>query len=92
MGCVPNLKVMGSKPEINYPCEWSYAIIGLDEESMKVAVSKIIKGKKYEIKFSRKSKKGKYTSLNVNAYVKDEQERNNIYRNLKESPQIRIVL
>ncbi len=83
---------MTQKPFVTYPCEWNYTIIGFDEESMKVAVSKIIKDKKYEIKFSRKSSGGKYTSLNITTYVKDEQERNNIYRNLKESPQIKIVL
>ena len=78
--------------KIDYPCEWTYTIIGLDEESLKVAVSEIITDRKYSISFSKKSKKGKYTSLNIKTMVLDEAERNSIYRSLQAGPKIKIVI
>ena len=80
------------KPEITYPCEWGYTVIGTDEELLRKAVAECFCGKKHSIEFSKKSKAGKYISLIVKAKVTDEDERAKLFALLARHPSIKMVL
>jgi putative lipoic acid-binding regulatory protein len=81
-----------SRPKIDYPCEWEYRLIGLDEEELRKAVSEIIKTKQYTLSFSNISKEGKYISLSLKTIVITEEERNNIYVSLRKHPAVKSVI
>ncbi|MBD3264231.1 MAG: DUF493 family protein [Candidatus Omnitrophica bacterium] len=80
------------EPRIGYPCEWSYTVIGRDEEIMRGAVSEVMDDKKFTLSFSKKSSGGKYISLNIKTLVFSEEERNKIYTSLCATEAIKMVL
>ena len=80
------------KVKLDYPCQWLYKIIGVDQEQLRQAIAEIIIDTPCEISLSNNSSKGKYLCLNVELTVQNEKERNSIYSSLKEHPHVKIVL
>jgi putative lipoic acid-binding regulatory protein len=80
------------KLELDYPCQWRYKIVGEEKDKMITAVCEIISEKEHTIENSNKSKSGKYTSLNLDLLVHNEDERNFIYEALKAHQHIKMVL
>lgn len=77
---------------IDYPCEWSYRIIGTNEHLLRMAAKNAVGDKKYTISVSNRSSGGKYQSLKLELRVTDERERLNIFENLKNETAINFVL
>jgi len=80
------------QPRIEYPCWWTYAIIGPDEEDLRMAVGEIAKGFKHKVAFSKQSAKAKFVSLHVELWVVSEAQRNEVFQAFKSHPEIRMVL
>ncbi len=80
------------KPKITYPCEWDYTVIGADEALLRSAVAECCSGKEHSVEFSKKSKAGKYISLNVKAKVTCDDERVNLSAALGKHPAVKMVL
>ena len=80
------------KPEIAYPCEWEYTVIGTDEPLLRDAIAECFCGKEYSVEFSKKSKAGKHVSLVVKAKVTDEDERVKLFNLLCKHKAIKMVL
>mgnify|MGYP003993395929 FL=1 len=76
---------------IDYPCEWSYKVIGSDKGSVHNAIVDIIQDSEYHITDSNASKTGKYLSFNVAVMVGDEAYRNKIYQAFKGHEDIKFV-
>lgn len=79
------------KPQIQYPCEWYYKIIGSDRELIIDTLSVVLKGFTYQFNESRQSRTGKYISFHVSLRVSSEEERNKIFLMLKDIPTVRVV-
>ncbi len=96
----PNLQIMiighnksgQERPDIKYPCDWVYKVIGEDCTLLKNAIEECCAPAKVTITYSHASSKGKYHSLNAELVVQDEEQRLQIYNSLKASPIVRIVL
>ena len=69
------------KPEIDYPCEWTYKILGRAEEELRSAVEEIVQ-EEYSLQHSNTSKNGNYLSLELVLTVRTEEERQRIGRQL----------
>lgn len=80
------------KPEIKYPCNWSYKIIGTDIEQMIAAVEETIVSLNYDLTPSNISRKGRYFSLNVTVMVPSEIVRDEIFKTLSGHPAIKFVM
>ena len=80
------------KPEITYPCEWGYKVIGIDPVAIKEAVGGILGNRRYSIALSKTSSKGKYTSLDVSLIVNSEVERHDFFKSFAQDPAIKMVL
>jgi putative lipoic acid-binding regulatory protein len=79
-------------PEIQFPCEWSYKIIGLDVNKILNAVEEAVLGLNYDVTPSNISKNGKYVSLNLRLELPNEAVKNLIYEKLTQSPDIKFIL
>ncbi len=79
------------KPEIEYPCEWEYKIIGHSEDSLRQAVASIAPPG-YSIAPGKESKQGKYCSLGLTVQVSDDEQRLKIFADLKVHADIVFVL
>jgi putative lipoic acid-binding regulatory protein len=79
------------RPEINYPCEWSYKIIGNNIDKILEAIESAVSGLNYDVTPSNISKNGNYYSLNLTLTVPNEVVRDIIYQKLDSSEFIKIV-
>jgi hypothetical protein len=82
----------GSKPDLSYPCRWTYKIIGDDEDALRSAAAEIVRAREHTISLSRRSARRTYCCLNVEVLVRDERGRLAIYEALREHPAVRMVL
>jgi putative lipoic acid-binding regulatory protein len=80
-----------SRPEITYPCEWSYKIIGNNIDKILEAIENAVSGLKYDVTPSNISKNGNYYSLNLKLTVPNEVVRDLIYQKLDSSDSVKIV-
>lgn len=80
------------KPEIDYPCTWSYKVIGSDRELVTQAVLVVLQDFEYQFSESNQSRTGKYISFNISARVASEEERNRIFITLQNIPTVKMVL
>ena len=80
------------KPEIEYPTQWQYKIIGSDVDEMLVAVDESIKGLDYQVAPSNVSSNEKYFSLNITLIVPSEQVRDIIFQKLSNHSAIKFVI
>ena len=80
------------KLEIEYPCEWTFKIIGQDEILMRKAVISTLKSRDHTVNNSNSSSGGKYISLNLMVNVENETDRNDISTNLQSDPAIKFIL
>lgn len=80
------------KLELEYPCTWSYKLIGHEKEAIQKAIHDVILEREHTLKHSNNSKSGKYVSMNLDLVIQNEDERNFIYEALKAHQKIRMVL
>jgi uncharacterized protein len=80
------------KPEIEYPCNWIYKVIGKDPESVREAIAAACTSNPVKISPSHSSSGGRYRSFNAELEVKDENMRLSIYRFLTQHPAVKLVL
>ncbi len=80
------------KPDITYPCQWSYRIIGTHEAPIKNSVEALVTDKKYKLVSSNTSSSGKYVSMALSLIVDTEEERLSLFNALKANDEIKMVL
>lgn len=80
------------RPKIEYPCEWTYTIIGWDEEDLRLVVGRLVGDRPHSLRFSRHSSAGKYLSMHLALRVESEDDRNRLFVALQNDPQIKTVL
>ena len=61
------------KPHVKYPCVWTYAIVGKDEEDLRLAAGEIAKGVTHHVAFSKLSAEKRYASIHVEIEVASEE-------------------
>jgi len=80
------------KPNIIYPCNWEYKVIGMDVDKMIKAIEFITEGMDYKVSPSNVSSKGNYFSLNLTVFVTSEVIRDTIFTKLKSNEFVKMVL
>ena len=82
----------GDRPEIDYPGPWPFTIFGTSEELLRAAVAGIVGELEHTVAPSKKSRTGKFVSLNLEVIVIDEDQRLGIGKALSEHDHIGFVL
>ncbi len=80
------------EPEIDYPCRWTYKLVGPSEPALRGAVGSVVAGREHAIDLSRVSSGGKYVSLKVDVLVHDHDERRGLAEALKAHTAVLFVL
>jgi hypothetical protein len=80
------------KPNIEYPCNWDYKVIGTDVDEMIKAIEQVVIGMEYKISSSNVSSKGNYFSLGLQVYVTSEVIRDIIFAKLRDNEFVKMVL
>lgn len=81
-----------SRPEISYPCTWTYRIICTDEPALRVAVLALMGTSEHTLELVGGSSTGRYQRLELRVHVRDEGERNDIFSALGQITVVRFVL
>jgi len=77
---------------IEYPCNWCYKVIASEKEALEQAIRDVIDEREHKLTHSNKSKGGKYTSMNLDLLVHNEDDRTFIFEALKKHEAIKMVL
>ena len=80
------------KLRLDYPCSWTYKIIGRNPDDMQSAVHEIIRDHPCRVSLSRRSETAKYVCLNIELTVESESHRLVLYEKLKAHPAINVIL
>jgi uncharacterized protein len=78
--------------EIEYPCKWSFKIIGSDKELIMETIENLLVDLDFQMNESRQSKTGKYSSLHVSIRVASQEERDRLFQLFQNIPTVKIVL
>jgi len=77
---------------LEYPCNWCYKLIASERRALEQAVRDVISQREHKLSHSNNSKTGKYTSMNLDLLVHNEDDRTFIYEALKNHQDIKMVL
>ena len=86
------MQFLEGRPEIDYPCPWSFKVIGRDETQIRDAIAEIVGEYAHTVTLSNHSAQGNYCSLNLEMVVIDEPHRIGTYTALVEHRSIKLVL
>ena len=83
------------KPEINYPTDWGFKIIGKDKDALEKCIKEIMKiegDKKHTCTIGNQSKTGKFTTYNAFCIVENEEERKRIFKYFEDHGDVNMVI
>lgn len=80
------------RPEIDYPCTWTYRVICTDEAVLRAAIRAIVGTAEHSVSNIGSSESGRYQRLELLVTVCDEQHRNEIFAALGREAVVRFVL
>jgi putative lipoic acid-binding regulatory protein len=86
------METIEGKPEIKYPTNWGYKVIGEDKTKVHEAIKSIVCNKDHSICESKKSKTGKYTSYSVEILVFSDDERVYFFEEFRKHIEIKFVV
>ncbi|CAM3589173.1 YbeD family protein [Arcobacter aquimarinus] len=78
--------------ELNYPCNWEYKLVVLEHINIKMTVKEIISNREHKVKESKVSAKGKFKSYTLELLVHNEDDRKELFKQLGEHENIKMVL
>ena len=81
-----------AEPEIRYPCDWGFRIIGTHEKLIRQLVTELVGEVAHTLEPSNTSATGKYVSLHLRIEVRDETHRNDVHAALMADESVKIVL
>lgn len=85
------MQTLEGKPIIEYPTLWEYRVIGRNKAELEARIAQVIK-QDFTFKEGQSSSGGKFVSVIVSVQVKDQKERDSIFRALQESNEVMMVL
>lgn len=83
---------MRERPDIDYPCSWTYRVIGESEPDLRAAVEVSVGEVAFEFARGRSSTQGRYVSCILTLTVRDEAHRLAVFRALADHAATRYVL
>ncbi len=79
-------------PQIEYPCNWDYRLMGSDLSALQQCVLEIVGHRPHSHQPSNVSSSGKYVSLLVSLKVETVDDRDAVFLAFKSHPAVRVVL
>ena len=80
------------RPDIEYPCEWGYKIIGTSQESLEACVFEVMGSRDYTTGKGKSSSKGKFYALTSTCEVASEEDRNTLFKAFQDHEDVKMVI
>ena len=81
-----------TKPDIDYPTNWGYKLIGRDKKKLLSCIKEAMGKKEHLCSLGNVSKTGKFTTYNASCTVETEEERNRIFKYFEEHDAVEMVI
>jgi len=80
------------RPEIEYPCTWTYRVIAVDVVGTSYAISERLGTRPHRLSEGNTSRTGKYASIQLELEVADQADRDDLFAALESMSGVRFVL
>lgn len=81
------------RPELLYPTEWEYRVIGSSEVDVRVAIGNVFGEREHSVAHApHRSPEGRWISIHVQLVVHSEAERDQFHRDLVAQTAVRMVM
>jgi putative lipoic acid-binding regulatory protein len=80
------------KPQIEYPCQWGYKIIGTSHIDLESCVFEVIGERDYTTAKGNRSSKGKFHALTATCEVASQEDRDAIFKAFQNHKDIKMVI
>ncbi|MDM5272437.1 DUF493 domain-containing protein [Sulfurovum sp. zt1-1] len=80
------------KPQIEYPTQWGFKIIGRDKEALLACIKEVMGEKEHLCSLGNTSKTGKFTTYNASCIVDSQEERDRIFKYFQEHKDVQMVI
>ena len=80
------------KPDIEYPCEWGYKLIGTNIVELEACIFDIVGERAYTTKKGNTSSKGKFHALNMKCKVESQKDRDKIFKAFSDHSDVKMVI
>ena len=80
------------RPEIEYPCEWGYKLIGYDTVKLEACIFDIVGERAYTVKPGNTSRTGKFQTINMSCQVQSEEDRNKIFKAFSDHEDVKMII
>ncbi|MCH9740003.1 MAG: DUF493 domain-containing protein [Epsilonproteobacteria bacterium] len=83
---------MDKKPDIEYPCQWGYKLIGTDKAKLETCIFDVMAHRDYKCKVGNTSSKGKFISMNTSCEVSSQEERDALFKAFQDHCDVKMVI
>ncbi len=80
------------KPDITYPTNWGFKLIGRDKEKLLACIKEAMGDKEHLCSVGNASRTGKFHSYNASCTVESEEERNKIFKFFEDHDDVDMVI
>ncbi len=80
------------KPEIVYPTEWGFKIIGRDKDALHKVIEEVMGEREHTCSYGNPSSSGKFHSYNAKCVVEDQEERDRIFKAFQDHEDVKMVI
>lgn len=80
------------RPDISYPCQWEYTVIGTDQRLLTEVIATVCAPETPTIALSNTSSGGRYCSLKASLTVTSETMRTEIFKLISAHPDVKLVI
>jgi putative lipoic acid-binding regulatory protein len=80
------------KLKLNYPCNWCYKIVILDQHNANAIAKNILDTRTHKVTKSKVSSKGKFKSYNIDLIITSDEDRISLHEQFNNHTNIKMVL
>ncbi len=83
---------MPERPDIEYPLEWGFKIIGRDKDALESCIREIMQDREHKCHIGNSSKGGKFHSYNASCLVETQEDRDKIFKFFQDHDDVKMVI
>ncbi len=80
------------KPQIDYPTQWGFKIIGRDKEALLKAIKEVMGEREHLCHLGNSSKTGKFHTYNASCTVEHQEERDALFKAFADHDDVEMVI
>jgi len=83
---------MPDKPQIDYPTQWGFKIIGKDRDALYACIKEVMGEREHLCSSGNSSKGGKFHSYNASCIVESQTQRDELFRCFQDHHDVKMVI